>query len=125
METRSLPCALTDIELAQRRDKMVELLSHVDELESEKKNNTAALKARIEGVNTDLREIAYEVRTRSELREVEVRREKSFELGQEDVIRCDTGEIVETRALSPSERQAELTLIRGDALEDARTQAAQ
>ena len=49
-----------------------------------------------------------EIRDRSEYREVAVKREKDFAQGVEEVIRLDTGEVVDVRALGPNEKQATL-----------------
>jgi hypothetical protein len=107
METRTLPCKLTPAELDQRRDRLVELTLKETEAEQAKKDAAKAHNTAIAEIKSEAKEVSLEIHDRAELREVEVRREKDFVQGFENVIRCDTGEVVEIRALTPQERQVE------------------
>jgi hypothetical protein len=112
METQRLPCKLTQQQLDERRDKMAEQIERLATLEAAKKDAAAQAKAKIEALELELATIAYEVKTRSEIREVEVRREKDYQEGIEETIRQDTGEIVATRVMTPQERQVEFKLVK-------------
>ena len=113
METMTLPCQLTSTELDERRDKLVALVAKADALEDEKKMQATAIKGKIETVESEMRDLAYEIRTRKQQRPVEIKRDKDLIRGVEEIIRLDTGEVVETRHLSPHERQGELKLLNG------------
>ena len=112
METQRLPCKLTQQQLDERRDRMAEQVEQLAILEAEKKDNAARSKAKIEALELELAAVAYEIRTRSEQREVEIRHEKDYQQGIDETIRQDTGEIISTRVMSPQERQVEFKLVK-------------
>jgi hypothetical protein len=114
MDTLKLPCILTDKQLDERRDNLVMKLSQVKLLEEEKSISSKDFKRRIVETMADISEIASEIKSRSEIREVEVETTIDHERGIEEVIRRDTGEVVRTRVLSPSERQGVLRFARGE-----------
>jgi hypothetical protein len=107
-DTMNLPVALTNDELDQRRDCLANLVAERARVENEKKNNVAEFSKRIKEIESDLYEVAHEIRTRSENRDVVITRRKNFRLGVEEVIRDDTGEIVNSRPLRAEERQMQL-----------------
>jgi hypothetical protein len=102
---------LTEAQLNERRDALVQKLDLLVRAEMEKRAMMAARKAYIEQLEKEIDEIAKEIRQRAELREVEVMRRKNFIDSVEETIRLDTHEVVHTRALTPDERQAELKLV--------------
>lgn len=112
METMQLSCKLTEQELTERRDALASLVEKKTALEAQKKNAAAKYKQEIDEVEDAKSLVAYEIRTRSERREVAVTRHKDYAAGVEETIRTDTGEVVHTRVLDPHERQAELRLMR-------------
>jgi len=105
VETRYLPCILTEKELLERGQRAAELVSEIASQEEEKKAAAAAAKSKIDALEAQLRDVSREVRTKVERRQVEVRLEKDFDRNVEETVRCDTGEVVETRVLMPQERQ--------------------
>jgi hypothetical protein len=117
MQTRQLKCALTEDQLKQRGTALEAYVHRLHELETEKKNEAARLKDKIESVELAMARVAVEISERAEYRDVEVTREKDFARNVEEVIRQDTGEIIETRVLQPQERQGELKILRTE--EDA------
>lgn len=84
------------------------------ELETGKKNAAAGFKEKIEGVEMTMARVAREIGERAEYRDVEITKTKDFERNVEEIVRQDTGEVVETRVLHPSERQGELKILRDD-----------
>ena len=111
MQTRQLKCALTEDQLKQRGTALAAYVHRLHELEAEKKNEAAKLNNKIGSVELAMDRVAIEISERAEYRDVEVTREKDFGRGVEEVIRQDTGEIIETRVLQPQERQGELKIL--------------
>ena len=111
MDTRHLPCKLTDQELAERRDKLAQQVRDLAHAEQAKKDAAAEHKAACELIEKEMSLVAREIRERAEIRPVVVRKETDIEAGIEELIRADTGEVVETRALAPHEKQAKLFAI--------------
>lgn len=111
METRNLAVKLTREELEQRADQMATLVAELCDAEDRKKISAKMIGDEIKQIQVQLGDIAAEVRHKEQVREVAVIREKDLHLGFESVIRSDTGEEIERRALEPSERQAELHLM--------------
>jgi hypothetical protein len=111
METRTLRCRLTERELLERGHRLASLHAEISSLEDARRSSASEYKSQIDLAEAQLSAIAREVRSGAQERQVEVRREKDFDRNVEEVIRLDTGEVVETRALTPQERQGELHLL--------------
>jgi phosphoketolase len=109
-ETKLLPCALTQQELLERGQRAAELVNQIASEEEVRSAAGKASKEKINGFEIELRAVGYEIRTKKEMRDVEIERVKDLGRKVEEVIRLDTGEIVETRALAPHELQAEMAL---------------
>jgi len=101
--TRSLPCALNDCELADRRDKVVNLLSQIDALEEQKREVSSGLATEIKTAKATLKGTAKEIRERSTMRDVECKEHKDDVRFCVDWIRQDTLEVVESRAMTEDE----------------------
>lgn len=117
-DTMNLPVGLTDDELDQRRDRLVNLLREAQLVESEKKMANTAFANKLKDLNDEIHTIAAEVRSREEYRDVSIAKRKNFTLGVLEVFRIDTGEIVDSDPLGPKDRQMDL----GDELGDRRRQ---
>lgn len=113
METRILPCRLTDTELLERGAQVADLVRELEAAEDAKKEAASEAKAKIDSLDGRIGSLARELRERMSYRSVEVKREKDFGRNCEEVVRLDTGEVIETRALDPGERQVELLSIDG------------
>jgi hypothetical protein len=105
METQNLPCKLTDEELNSKRDQAARLVLESEVIEQQRKDEASRLKGELDTRKTAISRLATEIQERKENRPVEVRREKDTVRGVEETIRCDTGEVVGFRTLSPAERQ--------------------
>lgn len=117
-ETRELPCKLNQKELDQRRDELASLIDKKNQLEYEKSELSKEYRQRLDEIDRTIGKLASEIRSKSEPRQVEVRREKDLRLGVETVVRVDTGEEVSQRQLEPHERQAELKLYAREGSDD-------
>ena len=108
METRTLSVQLTKQEIIERSTQQAELVKKLEDKEAEKSEVTTRLTSSIKELKRELQLVAQEVRAGQRWAEVEVARQKDIKRGVEETIRTDTGEIIETRALTPAEMQLDL-----------------
>lgn len=108
METRTLAVKLTETELDERRDKLAEMVREYTQAEQAKKDAATHHKGIVDGIEEQMSHTAREIREKAQWIPVECRKEIDQEAGVEELIRLDTMEVVETRKLSPHERQAKL-----------------
>lgn len=112
-----LPCALSAHEKMLKADKLVDVLREVGKLEDAKKDAAAGFKQKIDGKNVEARILAGEIRTGAEFRPVECVERPRYGDMMVDLVRLDTGAVVSSRAMHPSERQLALDAGGGEALE--------
>lgn len=105
-ETRSLPCKLTDDEVAQRAAKMAAHVHDLVGLEVKAKASAAEFKEEKGRLSAEVKILAAAVRHRAEVRDVEVEIVHDDIRFAVDVIRLDTGEVVSTRRMNADEEQA-------------------
>ena len=108
METRSLPCVLTEPELLERGNRVADVLRDLEDLDEKRKQAAADFKGRIDVLDATARQLGKEIRTKTEYRMVEVVRETDYRRNVAEVVRSDTGEVIESRPLTPAERQMEI-----------------
>jgi len=108
VETRTLSVQLTKQEIIERSTQQAELVKKLEDKEAEKSEVTTRLTSSIKELKRELQLVAQEVRAGQRWAEVEVARQKDIKRGVEETIRTDTGEIIETRALTPAEMQLDL-----------------
>lgn len=108
MNTQHLPVRLTTDELLLRSDELAKTIRERDEAERAMKSAQATAKRKIDLLELDITRLAEVVRDRQENRPVEAREIKNWDRLTMDTIRLDTGEIVGSRSMSPSERNASL-----------------
>lgn len=102
-ETRTLPHALTELEIAERSDKLAHLWAKIEKLDDEKKEVVSQFKERRDEMEAAARQFAREIRERSADREVEVKEmadDKRFVI---EWIRQDNLTVVESRPMTESE----------------------
>lgn len=104
-EIRKLPVRLTRDEYDSKAQELSAKLTTMAEMENALKSVQKNMKSQIEDIKELIGVLTKTIRNRTEDRDVEC-----YEVRDEDrmvmqIIRCDTSEIVETRAMSPSERQ--------------------
>lgn len=108
--TMQLPVKLTDEELQIRSRELAEKLTEIEAVDEDRASAMAAFKARKDKLVLDSRRLTRIVRTGQEEREVHVTETKNWERGTIETIRLDTGEVVSSRPMNPSERQEALFL---------------
>lgn len=113
-ETRSLPCALSELEVAERAHKLAKAALDLVALDVRKKVAAAAFKEEHELLNSNAKQLAREVHTRQEMRDVEVEYRHDDIRLHVDTIRCDTGEVISSRPMTADEaRDARQTKLPG------------
>lgn len=120
-EKRSLPVKLSDLELRERADELAGAQIRLSEIEDEKKSAVSQYKASIDSKQGEIARLSHVIRDRSEQRNIkcEWRFEQSgfdatgqpvWHPEQKTLVRVDTGESVEVRAITDEERQLKLDL---------------
>lgn len=103
---------LTDGEVVERQEGLVQALKHLDEAEGAKKT---AVEAFNENIKTQRGHIAHEVvicDERKEIRSVKCVEYNDLETMNHCVMRVDTGEVLTTRAMTAQERQANMDFMK-------------
>lgn len=106
--TKSLRCELTEPELLERSQTAARLVVTIDELDAAMKAEAKRRKAVIEEEEAKLRRISAEIRDKATFREIDCERTFDYRLGVVRDVRTDTGEVLNERAMTYSERQLEL-----------------
>lgn len=114
-ETRELPVRLMDSELKQKSGQLVRSLQDLDAVRGERDEYLAAVKTakdefkKREGeFDKRIRQLGHEIANGSERRQVECRLMFYWERGQVEIVRIDTGEVVDARAITAEERQQKM-----------------
>jgi hypothetical protein len=108
METRKLPVKLTEDEITQRGRGMAKFESDRSALEESKKATADEFKAKINLCSESMGRLSRSINTGHEDRDVECEWIKNFARKVADLVRNDTGEVVETRPLDADELQEKL-----------------
>ncbi len=108
MRTRTLPVRLTEIELTERRDQLAELVRDRNDAKQKAKDQATANKKIVDNLEAEKSRVAREIREKQHYMEVEIFEETYLERGIAELVRADTGEVIETRSITPAERQAKL-----------------
>jgi len=119
MNTRQLPCALTEDQIRERGIKLAGFEKELETIKLEKKAANASFKEKEEAINEEKAKLVQEINSRTEWRDVVVTEEKNYEKKEAYTIRTDTGEIVQTRALHPNEMQRPLPIRPSEAINQA------
>lgn len=106
--TRDLKVALSKEEVAERADRAAQLLADRDHEESELKAHASHVKSRIATMESEMRHLSGEVRTKCTYREVECERRFLYETSVVQEVRMDTGEVLSERAMTDREKQRDL-----------------
>lgn len=111
-QVRELPCALTPAEVAARADEAAFCVSEIERIKDARKLAVGEFKTQLEEVQARLAVLSEQVRSKVERREVECH--VFLERNCAEVIRTDTGELVQQRALSQDEMQRRLFSVLGN-----------
>jgi len=109
--TRSLDVNLTAEELAAYSQALAVEVENHNTLVKEAKAIAKACKKNIDEKKGDVDILAYKVRSQKEPRDVSCKWDFDFNANTKRLIRQDTFELVETRVIEASERQAYLQLM--------------
>lgn len=104
-EFRTLPCPLSDAEVAERAHTMAKLVAEEQAVEVQKKAAADEFKERLEHIGGNIRRLARQVRERSEDRAIEVDFQHDDVRFAVDTIRLDTGEIIGSRPMTEDEKK--------------------
>ena len=108
--TRNLKCMLTQDETRTYGIELARENAAKDEAEERKKEVDAQLKAEIESHSTRALSIARKINNGYEYRDVECTLDCNYTKNSATIRRTDTGEVIETRAMTQEERQMGLNL---------------
>jgi hypothetical protein len=93
---RDIPFPLADEQKARIGEHLAGKLSEKAIIEAGKRSAIAAANEQLKEINADITRLSDSIRTSTELREVECIERPGLVNGAIEVVRCDTGEIVET-----------------------------
>jgi hypothetical protein len=105
-----LPVALTEREVLQRSWRLAAIEQEIENHEQALAEAKRAAKDALDRLALERRHLATVIRTGQETREVEVEHRDNWREATIECYRLDTGELVEFRQMSPSERQRALDL---------------
>ena len=108
VETRELPCKLTDEELLKYGKEFAESVNKLNRLEDSKKSYVSQIKAQIESAQAQVNLLSNKIATGEEYRKVECNIKWDWVNGEKSIIRTDTGEIVQTVIITEEEKQEQL-----------------
>lgn len=108
--SEKITCKLSDTDIVRISDEIVQADEEASELEDERKSVNDGFKARISLAEQRRADLIAKVRSKTELREVEVIEEFLFSTNTVRVSRADTKEVLRERAMTSNERQEELPL---------------
>lgn len=103
MATRMLPVQLTEADLKERGEELAAKVVQLVELKEQKKEEAKAAKERIDALEAQIVALSGVVRAKQEPRAVEVKEVPDVHRKVMEVVRLDTGKVIESRALTPLE----------------------
>ena len=102
---RTLPVPLTDAQMAEVGHELGDLHAKIVAAEEDRATLMKALKAAIDAQKAEAGKLAHTLAERTRDDTVPVRVEVNFPENALRIVRMDSGEVVETRALTPEERE--------------------
>jgi hypothetical protein len=105
--TQPLPVKLSKEELAARSKELAELIRKQEELEEEKKQQAAEIKAELDRSKARARTLSSSIRTGEEYQDVECEWVPDTLRLRMNLVRRDNGGIVSSRDMNEKERQLE------------------
>ena len=109
-EVRNLPVALSEAELVERAKILGDLVVEITRKEEEKRATSKSLQKSIDVLKERQTELAMICVAGEELREIECEIAQNYKNDVVDVIRIDTGEVIESRPMRDSDRQDSLPI---------------
>lgn len=102
--TRQLPCKLDDQELLDRGDDMANAELQIDKLKADRRATNKQILEQVDRRN----KLAHTIESESEMRDVSCRWHPRESEKQWELVREDTGVVVETRAMTAADLQGNL-----------------
>ncbi len=115
---RDLKVSLKPEEVAERADRAAKLLEDRDHEESEFKAHGTHVRGRIAQMESEMRHLSGEVRTKCTYREVECERRFVYDTAVVQEVRLDTGEVISERPMTDREKQRDLPFDGGGNIDD-------
>lgn len=115
--TKLLPCKLTEIEKVTRGRELASKMEEREQVQLQAEEAKSAFKTRTQGIDAQIDELKRIVLDGTEKREIECFYHKDFENNSVLTVRTDTGEEVDSRRMTPEERQEMLPMV-NDVLKD-------
>lgn len=106
--SRKLPVDLSTMEVRERSLELSSKIAEARALEARRKAAASEFKASDQEIRARIDELAESVKSGRESRQVECRWSRNESLGRMELARMDTGEVIESRALTPEERQIKM-----------------
>lgn len=106
----TLLCELSEKDVVLYSQAMADVNQLKIKLETEKKEITKDIGARLQKYVADINLLSLRVSTKKETRDVDCRWEFDFDAGEKTLYRLDTAEVVRTEAIADEERQGDLEL---------------
>lgn len=116
---KHLRCTLTQDEFNRAADELANALSRKTEAENEMQSYRDQHKSRMTGIDADISRLQPVVAQRAEWRKVKCEKILNFTLGTVEILRIDTGEIIEKRQMYEDEKQLQLSMEEEILAEDA------
>lgn len=123
-----LPIKLSEIQIAARARvlakmalRAVKVEGEIEEARDEARTRIKALKEDLTGIRTEVKDLARAIRRGEESGEVKVEALVAEDNSRVDVVRLDTGEVVETRALTEEDRQMQIDEVLARVEEETKT----
>ncbi len=103
--TRDFACTLTELEKLEYGKKLADLGYSKEQIEADKKAATEGFKQQLAAVESGSKRLISAIRDGMERREVDCEWIYRWESLTKELVRCDTGEIVEREVIGVDERQ--------------------
>lgn len=98
-------CVMTDAERIAKGELLARMAFELGDLEEAKAAATRDFGNRIKNLKTEQGKVADDVRSGTEMRDVECVEKPDWKEYLVTIVRCDTGEVVRRRPMTPAERQ--------------------
>lgn len=112
--TESLPVPLTDDEIRFRGVEVAHLLAAISKLENKAKRKAQAYKQRIDETKKQLAQLADQINSRQEYREIQVEEQKDYTRKIVETLRLDTYAVIRTRPMNANELNRPLPMFGKD-----------
>lgn len=107
-KTEELAVNLSQEEVSERACRLAEIEGELEQHDEEARKVRTELKKKRTELEVERRRLALAVRTRSEMRLVDVTISAIWSQGVAEIARNDTGEVIGTRPLTDEDRQTDL-----------------